>query len=127
MEDAPEAACESLGAAVQLGDPQIASAAADAFVSGMHTASIVAAAARAGRRRSRSRRRVSATARPPGRPRSTEADAAITRATLEVLREEGFRGLSVEAVRQRAGVGKATIYRRFPDSARDAAAAGRGG
>ena len=28
---------------------------------------------------------------------------------------EGFRGLSVEAVRQRAGVGKATIYRRFPD------------
>ena len=29
--------------------------------------------------------------------------------------QEGFRGLSVEAVRQRAGVGKATIYRRFPD------------
>jgi AcrR family transcriptional regulator len=50
-----------------------------------------------------------------GRPRSAEADAAIVRATLEVLREEGFRGLSVEAVRQRAGVGKATIYRRFAD------------
>jgi AcrR family transcriptional regulator len=55
------------------------------------------------------------TARAPGRPRSVEADAAIVQATLEVLREEGFRGLSVEAVRQRAGVGKATIYRRFPD------------
>ena len=55
------------------------------------------------------------TTRAPGRPRSAEADAAIVRATLEVLREEGFRGLSVEAVRQRAGVGKATIYRRFPD------------
>ena len=54
-------------------------------------------------------------ARPVGRPRSPEADAAIVRATLEVLLEEGFRGLSVEAVRQRAGVGKATIYRRFPD------------
>lgn len=53
--------------------------------------------------------------RSPGRPRSAEADAAIVSATLEVLREEGFRGLSVEAVRQRAGVGKATIYRRFPD------------
>lgn len=53
--------------------------------------------------------------RPPGRPRSAEADAAITRATLELLVEEGFQGLSVEAVRQRAGVGKATIYRRFPD------------
>ena len=52
--------------------------------------------------------------RSPGRPRSAEADAAIIRATLEALREEGFRGLSVEDVRQRAGVGKATIYRRFP-------------
>ncbi len=37
------------------------------------------------------------------------------RATLEVLLAEGFRGLSVDAVRVRAGVGKATIYRRFPD------------
>jgi AcrR family transcriptional regulator len=54
-------------------------------------------------------------ARPRGRPRSAEADAAIVQATLEVLVEEGFRGLSVDAVRQRAGVGKATIYRRFPD------------
>ena len=53
--------------------------------------------------------------RSPGRPRSAEADAAIARATLELLAEEGFRGLSVEAVRQRAGVGKATIYRRFGD------------
>jgi AcrR family transcriptional regulator len=56
-----------------------------------------------------------APSRSPGRPRSVEADAAIVRATLEVLRQDGFRGLSVEAVRQRAGVGKATIYRRFPD------------
>jgi AcrR family transcriptional regulator len=53
--------------------------------------------------------------RSPGRPRSAEADLAIARATLELLVEEGFRGLSVEAVRRRAGVGKATIYRRFPD------------
>ena len=53
--------------------------------------------------------------RAPGRPRSAEADQAIVQATLEVLMTEGFRGLSVEAVRQKAGVGKATIYRRFPD------------
>jgi AcrR family transcriptional regulator len=57
----------------------------------------------------------SVSARTPGRPRSAAADAAIVKATLEVLFEEGFRGLSVDAVRQRAGVGKATIYRRFPD------------
>jgi AcrR family transcriptional regulator len=58
-----------------------------------------------------------ATPRSPGRPRSAEADAAIIRATLELLVEEGFQGLSVDAVRARAGVGKATIYRRFPDKA----------
>lgn len=56
-----------------------------------------------------------ATPRSPGRPRSAKADAAIVRATLELLVEEGFQGLSVEAVRKRARVGKATIYRRFPD------------
>jgi AcrR family transcriptional regulator len=53
-------------------------------------------------------------ARAPGRPRSAEADLAIVRATLEVLAEDGYRGLSVEKVRDRAGVGKATIYRRYP-------------
>ncbi len=47
-----------------------------------------------------------------GRPRSSEADAAIERATLELLVEDGFRALSVERVARRAGVGKATIYRR---------------
>jgi AcrR family transcriptional regulator len=56
-----------------------------------------------------------AASRSPGRPRSAEADAAIVAATLELLVEAGFQGLSVDAVRQRAGVGKATIYRRFPD------------
>jgi AcrR family transcriptional regulator len=52
--------------------------------------------------------------RAPGRPRSAEADLAIVRATLQVLAEDGYRGLSVERVRAVAGVGKATIYRRYP-------------
>ena len=52
--------------------------------------------------------------RPPGRPRSAEADAAIVRATLQTLVQDGYRGLSMERVRTLAGVGKATIYRRFP-------------
>lgn len=52
-------------------------------------------------------------ARSPGRPRSPEADEAIIRATLELLAEVGYRNLSMELVRARAGVGKATIYRRY--------------
>ena len=53
-------------------------------------------------------------ARRPGRPRDPELDDQILRATMELLCEEGFPGTSVEAVAERAGVGKATIYRRWP-------------
>jgi AcrR family transcriptional regulator len=52
-------------------------------------------------------------ARRPGRPRSAAADASIVRATLELLLEGGYRGLTMEQVRVRAGVGKATLYRRY--------------
>ena len=52
--------------------------------------------------------------RAPGRPRDERADRAILDAALELLAEVGPTGLSVEEVAARAGVGKATIYRRFP-------------
>ena len=51
--------------------------------------------------------------RRPGRPRSAVADAAIVRATLELLLEDGYRALTMEQVRARAGVGKATLSRRY--------------
>jgi AcrR family transcriptional regulator len=55
-----------------------------------------------------------AAGRAPGRPRDERADRAILDAALELLAEVGPTGLSVEEVAARAGVSKATIYRRFP-------------
>ncbi len=52
--------------------------------------------------------------RPPGRPRDPEVDRLILEATIEILADEGFGGLSIEAVAARAGVGKTTVYRRWP-------------
>ncbi|MBI2708624.1 MAG: TetR/AcrR family transcriptional regulator [Actinobacteria bacterium] len=53
-------------------------------------------------------------ARQEGRPRSAQADAAITRAVVDVFAERGYAGLTVEAVAERAGVARTTVYRRFP-------------
>ena len=51
--------------------------------------------------------------RRPGRPRDPAADEAIISAVVDVLTELGFGGFTVEEVAARAGVGKATIYRRW--------------
>jgi AcrR family transcriptional regulator len=53
--------------------------------------------------------------RRPGRPRSEQAEQAIIEATLDVFAEQGIEGVCVELVAARAGVGKATIYRRWPN------------
>jgi len=49
-----------------------------------------------------------------GRPRRPETDAVILDATRQLFAEMGAAGMSVEAVAARAGVGKTTIYRRWP-------------
>jgi AcrR family transcriptional regulator len=49
-----------------------------------------------------------------GRPRSERAHQAILTAARELLMESGFAGMRLEHVATRAGVGKATIYRRWP-------------
>jgi AcrR family transcriptional regulator len=48
-----------------------------------------------------------------GRPRSSKADLAIQRATIELLLEEGYEGLTMAGVAHRAGVSTATLYRRY--------------
>ncbi len=53
-------------------------------------------------------------ARRPGRPRSERAEQAIIDATIEAIGECGIDGVRCEDVAARAGVGKATLYRRWP-------------
>jgi AcrR family transcriptional regulator len=48
-----------------------------------------------------------------GRPRDPSRDGAIRAAILEVLGRSGYSGLTMDAVAAAAGVGKATIYRRY--------------
>jgi AcrR family transcriptional regulator len=52
-----------------------------------------------------------------GRPRSRQAEAAILKATRELLAEQGLAVMTIEEVASRAGVGKASIYRRWPNKA----------
>ncbi len=54
-------------------------------------------------------------ARKGGRPRNPEADRAIIDAAVRLLTEEGYGRMSVERVAAEAGVGKATVYRRYRD------------
>lgn len=55
--------------------------------------------------------------RRPGRPRSEKARRAVIRSTLALLERVGFNELTIEAVASRAGVGKATVYRWWPNKA----------
>ncbi len=52
-------------------------------------------------------------ARGVGRPREARADHAIMTAALELMAERGVHALRMDDVASRAGVGKATIYRRY--------------
>jgi len=49
-----------------------------------------------------------------GRPRSVGVDEALLDATLVLAGEVGISGMSMDELAQRAGVSKATIYRRWP-------------
>jgi len=62
-------------------------------------------------------RQTNGTRRTPGRPRSEDARKAILRSTLKLLQEVGFPDLSIESIAAHADVGKATVYRWWPNKA----------
>ncbi len=49
-----------------------------------------------------------------GRPRSEQVERAIIDATIDLLADHGYLGLSIEAIASQAGVAKTTVYRRWP-------------
>src|SRR5437762_2024530 len=51
--------------------------------------------------------------RPPGRPLDQRVRGAAIEATLDVIAERGVRRLTTAAVAERAGISKATMYRRW--------------
>jgi AcrR family transcriptional regulator len=50
-----------------------------------------------------------------GRPRDERATETILKIALDLGEELGFDGITVEGIAARAGVGKMTIYRRWPN------------
>jgi AcrR family transcriptional regulator len=57
---------------------------------------------------------MSTTKRGRGRPRREGADEEILSVARTLLAERGYRELTVDAVAERAGVAKTTVYRRWP-------------
>ena len=53
-----------------------------------------------------------------GRPRDPEVDRRVAAAAIALYGEVGWAGFSVEGVSRRAGVGKASIYLRWPSKER---------
>jgi AcrR family transcriptional regulator len=49
----------------------------------------------------------------PGRPRDETIDEEIVSSLFELIEEVGLGAVTIDAIAERAGVGKATIYRRW--------------
>ena len=52
-----------------------------------------------------------------GRPRSSDLDEIILKATVDLVLERGFKALSMNAIAERSKAGRMTIYRRWPNKA----------
>jgi AcrR family transcriptional regulator len=50
-----------------------------------------------------------------GRPRDGTVDTAVAEATVAEIAEKGLTATTMEAIAARAGIGRATLYRRWPN------------
>ncbi|OCX61156.1 hypothetical protein BFP70_17090 [Thioclava sp. SK-1] len=57
------------------------------------------------------------TSRTPGRPRHSETDANIKDVARRMVREHGYRQVSIAQIIKEAGVARQTLYRRWPTKA----------
>jgi len=55
------------------------------------------------------------TKRSRGRPREESVDSAVVEAAVAEIAEKGLTAATMEAIALRAGVGRATLYRRWPN------------
>jgi AcrR family transcriptional regulator len=75
------------------------------------TAALARVAPRVTAARTPSRAVTRAVARPAGRPRSEDCRLRILSAARDLLEERGLRALTIEAIAERAGTSKVTLYR----------------
>ena len=52
-----------------------------------------------------------------GRPRDPRVQKAILKAAADLVLESGFKATTMDAIATRAGVGRMTVYRRWPNKA----------
>ena len=52
-----------------------------------------------------------------GRPRHPDTQQRILKAAADLVLEAGFKAMSIDAIAEKAGVGRMTIYRRWPNKA----------
>ncbi|MFC2153638.1 TetR/AcrR family transcriptional regulator, partial [Actinomycetota bacterium] len=48
-------------------------------------------------------------------PRIERTRTVVMRTAIDIVAERGFQGASIDAIAQRSGVARSTIYRHWPD------------